>query len=479
MYIVSVSKKNSWSVRVHPLQSTFLNSVTAGVKSTTENSIETEGEDSFEDVLLAAERELEADGSDRLDEDPDEVLVHAADIARDAETKLEKPSTATENTLQDSGEVRGNKVLLEDTTKEVPKVVVTVRGSEKPEEQVIPFSPKNLKNSIQQSAPEEHTVVETTDADAGSASLGFEKKIVSSSVRTPLEQMMVLPPGRQPSDMAAESVTDTATEIIKKGEAEIGVKASLFDTANVQRLEYDLLKSGRGSATLVVNKSDIAAEEAQLDAIDFDVRITKPNQPEIITPKVLSHPVQSILHAQMPENLRNANPKIAQIADVLEVGLASIDTPAETKSSPSPILPATPRPDHQVAVAKQLIEAVKSAQAADKVIEVALNPAELGKVRMMLTPVEAGISVNILADRSDTLDLLRRHIGDLEQSFMDMGYDDINFSFGQNPSEQSDSGSIFDDDPESVTAQVAQSNIANSASENTLAYASNGIDIRV
>lgn len=62
MYIVSVSKKNSWSVRVHPLQSTFLNSVTAGVKSTTENSIETEGENSFEDVLLAAEREPEADG---------------------------------------------------------------------------------------------------------------------------------------------------------------------------------------------------------------------------------------------------------------------------------------------------------------------------------------------------------------------------------------------------------------------------------
>ncbi|SPH19340.1 hypothetical protein ASD8599_00065 [Ascidiaceihabitans donghaensis] len=462
---------------MHPLQSTILNTVTAGVKSTTENSIETEGENRFEDVLLAAEREPEADVSDRMDEDPDEVSVHATDIARDADTKLEKPSTATENTLQGSGEVQGKTVLLEDTTKDVPKVVVTVRGSEKPEEQVIPFSPKNLKNSIQQSVPEEHTVVELTDAD--SASLGFEKRIVSSSVRTPLEQMMVLPPVRQPSDMAAESVTDTATEIIKKGEAEIGVKGSLFDTANAQRLEHDLLKSGRGSATLVVTKSDIATEENQHDATDFDVRITKQNQPETMTPKVLSHPVQSILHAQMPENLRNANSATAQIADVLEVGLASIDASAETKSTPAPILPAAPRLDHQVAVAKQLIEAVKSAQAADKVIEVALNPAELGKVRMMLTPAEAGISVNILADRSETLDLLRKHISDLEQSFMDMGYDDINFSFGQKSSEQSHSGSIFDGDPESVTAQVAQSTIVNSASENTLAYASNGIDIRV
>lgn len=466
---------------MHPLQSTILNSVTAGIKSATENSIETEGEDSFEEVLLAAEREPEADGSDRLDEDPDEVLVQATNIARDADTTLEKPLTATENTPQELSEVRGNRALLEEITKEAPKVVMTVQGSKKPEEQVIPFSQNNLKNSFQQSAPEEHIVVELTDANSatGSASLGFEKKIGSSSVRTPLEQMMVLPAVRQPSDIDVEFVTDITTETVKRGEAEIGVKASLFDPANAQRLEHVLSQSGRGSATLVVNKSDIATEENQHDATDFDVRIIKQNQPEIITPKVSSHPVQSILHAQMPENLRNANLKTAQIADVPDVGLAPIDASAETKSTPAPILPTAPRPDHQVAVAKQLIEAVKSAQAADKVIEVALNPAELGKVRMMLTPAEAGITVNILADRSDTLDLLRKHIGDLEQSFMDMGYDDINFSFGQNSSEQSDSGSIFDGDSESVTAQVAQSTIVNSASENTLAYASNGIDIRV
>lgn len=466
---------------MHPLQSTLLNPVTTGVKSTAESNSQTEGESSFEDVLTAAEHQKEADGSDRLDEDPDEVLAQAKDIARDADTTLEQPLTATESTPQDPSEVRGNTALLEDATTEAPKVVMTVRGSEKPEEQVTPFSQKNSKNSIQQSAREEHIVVELTDANSatGSASLGFEKKIGSSSVRTPLEQMMVLPAVRQPLDMAVESVTDTATETVKKGEAEIGVKASLFDAANAQRLEHVLSKSGRGSATLVVNKSDIATEENQPDATEFDVRITKQNQPEVITPKVSSHPVQSILHAQMPENLRSTNLKSARITDVLEVGLASIDISAETKSTPAPILPAAPRSDHQVAVAKQLIEAVKSAQAADKVIEVALNPAELGKVRMMLTPAEAGITVNILADRSDTLDLLRKHIGDLEQSFMDMGYDDINFSFGQNSSEQSDSGSIFDGDPESVNAQVAQSTIVNSASENTLAYASNGIDIRV
>ena len=68
----------------------------------------------------------------------------------------------------------------------------------------------------------------------------------------------------------------------------------------------------------------------------------------------------------------------------------------------------------------------------DKAFEIVLNPAELGRVRMVLSASDAGITVNILADRPDTLDLLRRNIEDLGKSFTDLGYDDIAFSFGQN-----------------------------------------------
>ncbi len=63
-------------------------------------------------------------------------------------------------------------------------------------------------------------------------------------------------------------------------------------------------------------------------------------------------------------------------------------------------------------------------------VDIHLNPAELGKVRILLTPSETGILVNVMADRPETLDLLRRHVDLLAQDFRDIGYDDASFSFG-------------------------------------------------
>ncbi len=88
-----------------------------------------------------------------------------------------------------------------------------------------------------------------------------------------------------------------------------------------------------------------------------------------------------------------------------------------------------PRNDMATSVAHQIAEAVR--RTSDKSVEIALNPVELGRVRMVLSASDAGITVNILADRQDTLDLMRRNIDDLGKSFADMGYEDISFSFGQ------------------------------------------------
>ena len=96
------------------------------------------------------------------------------------------------------------------------------------------------------------------------------------------------------------------------------------------------------------------------------------------------------------------------------------------------ILAPAPAPRHDMAnsVIHQIANAMRADR--DKPIEIALNPAELGRVRMVLSASDAGITVNILADRPDTLDLLRRNIDDLSKSFADIGYDNIAFSFGQN-----------------------------------------------
>ena len=70
-------------------------------------------------------------------------------------------------------------------------------------------------------------------------------------------------------------------------------------------------------------------------------------------------------------------------------------------------------------------------RAPDGPVDLHLNPEELGKVRISMAMVEGGINVTILAERPDTLDLMRRHIDQLAQEFRQLGYGLINFSFGQ------------------------------------------------
>ena len=72
----------------------------------------------------------------------------------------------------------------------------------------------------------------------------------------------------------------------------------------------------------------------------------------------------------------------------------------------------------------------------DRAVDIALNPEELGRLRLSMVTVDGSLTLAITAERGETLDLIRRHIGQLEQEFRDLGYRDINFSFskdGQSP----------------------------------------------
>lgn len=90
---------------------------------------------------------------------------------------------------------------------------------------------------------------------------------------------------------------------------------------------------------------------------------------------------------------------------------------------------ALPRGDLAPHITRQIADHIE--RAAHRPIEIALSPQELGRVRMSITANDGTITVNILAERGETLDLMRRNIDQLGQSFRDMGYDKINFAFGQ------------------------------------------------
>ena len=131
-------------------------------------------------------------------------------------------------------------------------------------------------------------------------------------------------------------------------------------------------------------------------------------------------------------------------------------------------------------VARQIAEA--SINLRDGQVELQLSPEELGRVKLSMTPGEAGLQVQISADRPETLDLLRRHIQLLNEEFAAMGLGTAEFSFGGSGASESDSGAP----PQEIAAEMGE---AASGSEEdatlsapvarTLAHAEQRLDIRL
>jgi hypothetical protein len=99
--------------------------------------------------------------------------------------------------------------------------------------------------------------------------------------------------------------------------------------------------------------------------------------------------------------------------------------PAETQRD-------VPRTPLEVRVARHVVAQLADAARLmpNQPVELALNPEELGRVKMTLTTSEGAISVALVAERAETTELLRRNIDALTEDFRNLGYRDISFSFG-------------------------------------------------
>jgi len=64
-------------------------------------------------------------------------------------------------------------------------------------------------------------------------------------------------------------------------------------------------------------------------------------------------------------------------------------------------------------------------------VELTLDPVELGKLRFDFNIINDRMQVNISVERTDTLDLLRRHAEVLRAEFRDAGFDGSTLSFSQ------------------------------------------------
>ena len=101
---------------------------------------------------------------------------------------------------------------------------------------------------------------------------------------------------------------------------------------------------------------------------------------------------------------------------------ARLDAPATPSSRAEVPPPNLPTPVHD-----QIARAARSL--GEGQLEIRLSPEELGQVRMTLRPREDGIALLLTADRPETLDLMRRHAGDLVRALNAAGYDSVDLTF--------------------------------------------------
>ncbi len=103
--------------------------------------------------------------------------------------------------------------------------------------------------------------------------------------------------------------------------------------------------------------------------------------------------------------------------------------PMGTPGSLLHVSPSQMSPAQAQQVTRQIAFAIQNTPG--RSVDITLNPAELGHVRISLSSVETGLIVSIQANRPETLDLMRRHADLLASDFRDIGYDGTSFSFEQ------------------------------------------------
>jgi flagellar hook-length control protein FliK len=139
-----------------------------------------------------------------------------------------------------------------------------------------------------------------------------------------------------------------------------------------------------------------------------------------------------------------------------------------------------PGPSTPQQVALQVADAVRQAGPTGT-LEVALDPEELGRVRLVFSAAEAGLAVTLQADRSETLEMLRRHADLLLSDLRARGFEDVQIDFGSGmrggQGEASGSGRGGAATPDSLDVPVDAA--ATPATAPDLSAPTGGLDLRL
>ena len=186
-------------------------------------------------------------------------------------------------------------------------------------------------------------------------------------------------------------------------------------------------------------------KEPALQSAETIRQSSGPSAPVVNTPVLASAPTIMLDLQKQATNKSFAEGDVLSGSGLGErAGASGVQTAATGPSS------VTTAPAQQVA--HQIAAAIT--QTGGRVTEIALNPEELGRVRLSMTAQETTITLNVLAERPETTELLRRNIDALTQEFRALGYNDINFSFGGDGAAQAETEDA--PDQQKLTTEVSE-----------------------
>ncbi|MDE0591366.1 flagellar hook-length control protein FliK [Halocynthiibacter sp. C4] len=277
-----------------------------------------------------------------------------------------------------------------------------------------PFAPTRTSVASEPTeAPLHSTKIETQTAQIGSVT---QPKTQETTKTTPSESSASLDAYRKDQtsqrDQSVVANTDASTNSTHKPD---GPKDVLHSDAPLGISTHEC------SAAARPEKQESAA---QLDRQKFEL----PNAPSNI--RIGSNEPQHLASSSLIEIAQIDDPQPRETE--IETSFSRIESSASAPTTSSREV-AGLRPEVPRLIVQQLAQSIPHEP--NRPIEIALSPEELGKVRLTLLPAEHGMMLSVVAERPETLELMRRNIEMLSQGFQSLGYENTAFSFSQSGSE--------------------------------------------
>lgn len=268
-----------------------------------------------------------------------------------------------------------------------------------------------------------------------------------------------------------------------------------------------------------------AATDTRLAKTDLPVRAnspqspppTLPNAPQTATPQWTSLPVEDEARPQLPRigdptpertgrwttvpTTHSGQAISAPMPSVLQsnASVAATSIPADPGAEPltdldftvqsmsttttggisSSAFSLTQAPSATAQVIAQQIAAAlsRTPSASDTPLELALDPPELGRLRMQITEIAGVMTLMIQAERPETADLMRRHLDLLAQEFAQEGMDAPSVHISGESADENGHSSR-DEHPDQTTPLLLDEN-SDTSNPQSIHTASSGLDLRL